>query len=250
MSANGAAMFARFAFPPNTLGYCGPDAADELYAYGAALQPADGGIAHLAKAFDGAWPYLEVLNTAADHDDPLDERVVEAYWIGNGLLNRVDGHRWGDHLTGRFTSRGRSAVDRITAAAGTAGPANHAFHVFAVYPWIGLLREGRAGPEPLRVMDRCRIRWGRVHAVTGAAAVVESRPLRWDGHRLVLGAPERERVELGDPAGPLAGAVAPGDTVALHWDWVCHRLTPRQAAWLRAVTMSQLEASAATPLSV
>jgi hypothetical protein len=43
---------------------------------------------------------------------------------------------------------------------------HHSFHVFGVYPWLGLLREGRS-VEPLRVLDRCRIRWGQVVQIQG-----------------------------------------------------------------------------------
>ena len=39
------------------------------------------------------------------------------------------------------------------------GAPQHSLHVFAVYPWLGLLRGGMDGP-PLEVLDRCRIRWG------------------------------------------------------------------------------------------
>ena len=47
-------------------------------------------IARRARQFDGAWAYLESIARAAGIADPLDERVVEAYWIGNDLLDRVD----------------------------------------------------------------------------------------------------------------------------------------------------------------
>ncbi len=37
-----------------------------------------------------AWAYLEIIPAAAGLADPVDERVVEAYWLGNDLLERVD----------------------------------------------------------------------------------------------------------------------------------------------------------------
>ena len=42
------------------------------------------------------------------------------------------------------------------------------------------------------MLDRCRIRWGRVLAVQGDQVVVESRPLTWDGRAARLGQPETE----------------------------------------------------------
>lgn len=240
MSASGAVMFARFAFPPNLAGYCGPAGAEELFAYGAGRQPPDPGLELLARAFDGAWPYLELLNDAAPVDDPLDEHVVEAYWIGNALLTDVGAGRWGNHLDDRFRPRSGRAIHRITAGVAVGAVPNHAYHVFGVYPWVGLLRDGIGGAEPLRVLDRCRIRWGAVVDVAGERATVRSRPLRWTGTALSLGDPIVETAEWGANGG-LAGLIAPGDTVALHWDWICQQLSTDQAGWLERVTSSQLE---------
>lgn len=101
---SGAALFARYAFPPNELGYCGPDGAQVLLEQG--LEGSDGEeIARRARLFDGAWPYLEIIAAAAGLDDPLDRRVVEAYWIGNELLELVDPAACAAEL--RSTFRGR-----------------------------------------------------------------------------------------------------------------------------------------------
>ena len=49
----------------------------------------DQGLVQLVQAFSGAWPYLELISAGCDIGDPLDQRVVEAYWVGNELLDRV-----------------------------------------------------------------------------------------------------------------------------------------------------------------
>ncbi len=240
MSAPGAAMFARFAFPPNRLGYCGPGRPEEVFAYGAGLVAPDPGLEQLARAFDGAWPYLELLNRAAAEDDPLSRRVVEAYWLGNDLLAAVDRAAWGDHLTDRFRPRSGARTGLVTGGVGHGAVPNHAYHVFCVYPWIGLLREGRAGTEPLRIMDQCRIRLGTVSRLDGTQATVVSRPLTWVDNALGLGNPRAETVTCGTGDGTLASGIVPGDAVALHWDWLCQRLTVGQARWLERVTRSQM----------
>src|SRR3954453_942934 len=83
----GPIRFARYAYGPNRLGYCGPDAADELLGEAAA-----GGdvrrIRELARGFEGAWPYLELIARSNGIADPLDGRVVEAYWLGGAPLQR------------------------------------------------------------------------------------------------------------------------------------------------------------------
>jgi hypothetical protein len=112
--------------------------------------------------------------------------------------------------------------------------------VFGVYPWVGLLRSGRVD-EPLQVLDRCRIRWGRVVSADGDWAVVRSSPLGWDGHRLALSPPRAERVRAAAGGLGLAGGLAAGDWCALHWDWVCAVLTPARLAALRLHTARQME---------
>ncbi|MDP3893348.1 DUF6390 family protein [Nocardioides sp.] len=236
--ASGALRFARYAYPPNELGYCGPDASAQLLEQVAAGE-ADEDLRRLLRGFEGAWPYLELIAAANGIGDPLDERVVEAYWIGNALLERVGPRLMGDSLEDRFRRRaGRSWTDLAAPVPDGAVP-HHSFHVFGVYPWLGLLREGRLD-EPLRVLDRCRIRWGQVISVSGGEALVRSRPLVWDGRRVELGEPAEERVLAALDDRGLARGIRPGSWCSLHWDWICEELDSRSLARLRHVSLRQL----------
>lgn len=246
---SGALRFARYAYPPNELGYCGPDASRQLLEQVSAGVD-DGDLRRLVRGFEGAWPYLELIAAANGIGDPLDPRVVEAYWVGNGLLDAVGPGLMGTSLEERFRDRvGRSWTRLLDAVPAGAVP-HHSFHVFGVYPWLGLLREGRVD-EPLRVLERCRIRWGQVVALAGGRAVVRSRPLLWDGRRLSLGPPQEEDavVRLGGLglAGGAGAPLHPGDWCALHWDWACERLDRRGVTALRRRTLDQLAVVNATP---
>jgi hypothetical protein len=234
----GALLFARYAYPPNALGYCGADENRTLLEYGEA-GVADGGLVQLARSFEGAWPYLELIAGANGIDDPLDPRVVEAYWVGSPLLERVDGRSLHAHLDERFRRRAGRAWDLLAGAVPEGGVPHHDFHVFGVYPWVGLLRSGDP-TEPLRVLESCRITPGRVQEVDGDTVTVAARPLLWDGRNLRLGpARPRRAAWRRDGLGFLAD-LGPGDRVSLHWDWVCDRLTPRQAATLARYTRRML----------
>jgi hypothetical protein len=234
-------LFGRYAYPPNELGYCGPDEHGQLLEQVAAHAD-DGDLHRLVKGFDGAWPYLELIAGAAGISDPLDVRVVEAYWVGNSLLDRVGPMAMGVSLEDRFRDRvGGRAFGRLVDAVPAGALPHHSFHVFGVYPWLGLLRGGRVD-EPLRVLDRCRIRWGEVVAITGDGchARVMSRPLAWDGRRLRLAAAREELAVLRVRGLGLSGPLRPGEWCALHWDWVCDRLDRRQLHALRRYTLGQL----------
>lgn len=209
MSDGGALTFARYAYPPNQLGYCGPADHQALLEH-AAAGVAGRGLVELVRGFDGAWPYLELIAAASHLRDPLDPRVVEAYWIGNSLLERVAAAAIIGSLAERFGTRAGGSLDRLVEAALAGAVPHHSFHVFAVYPWVGLLRSG-ATEDPLRVLDRCRIRWGEILIQDGPIVVVRYQPLTWDGHVLGLGASTVERVTGAAGGLALAGALSPGD---------------------------------------
>ncbi|CAN5567481.1 hypothetical protein BH23CHL8_BH23CHL8_01340 [soil metagenome] len=75
--ASGPILFARYAYGPNRLGLCGPDDTDALFGEGST----DGDereLRELARGFEGALPYLQLIARANAIPDPLDRRVVEA----------------------------------------------------------------------------------------------------------------------------------------------------------------------------
>ena len=235
---DGLQLFARYAYPPNQRGYCGPEEARTLIEY-ASAGVTDPGLAELARAFHGPLPYLTVMASVTGIRDPFDRRLVEAYWVGNPILDRVDVGAFARVLDEGFRQRMGGGWGFFEEAIPAGGVPHHSFHVLAVYPWVGLLRTERA--EPIEILDRCRIRWGTVVAVTGESAVVTSQPLQWDGHRLFFGLERPETVNLGSDGLSLAGAVSPGDVVAMHWDWVCDRLDPAGLGHLRSYTLRHLD---------
>jgi Family of unknown function (DUF6390) len=236
----GPLMFVRYAYPPNALGYCGPAdfAAFREYAVAGVVDP---GLVQLAQAFAGAWPYLELIAGGCGIRDPLDRRVVEAYWVGNDLLDKVPVTDIGDSMQDRFRHRTGSDFPFLAEGVLAGGVPHHSFAVFCVYPWTGLLRDDRKARHALMVLDRCRIRWGRVTAVQGDQATVECRPLCWDGRLLTLGEPATETARLALDGSAIAHGAGPGEWVSLHWDWICDRLTQRQLRALRAFTLRHLD---------
>jgi len=235
----GPLVFARYAYPPNALGYCGPRDPDEFL--GLACMGDDAtGLRRRAAEFEGAWPYLQLIARCNGIDEPLDARVVEAYWRGNELLRAVPASTLVAFVEERFGYRLGPDLPSVVSAVAP-GLAHHSFHVFAVYPWLGLLRAGREGPA-LEVLDRCRIRWGWVEALAAEHVVVRSQPLCFDGSRLVLGTERREAARRGLRGMTMLPDLRAGDVVSLHWDWVCDRLTPDGWRWLEYCTRRNLDA--------
>jgi hypothetical protein len=243
--AAGSLVFARYAYPPNALGLCGADEPRTLLEYGDA-HAADAGLAQLAATFDGAWPYLELIAHANRIEDPLDVRVVQAYWVGNDLLRHVTPAALARHVDDRFRGRIGRAAERVVGAVAAGAVPHHCFHVFAVYPWLGLLRSGVV-EEPLRVLEHCRTTPARVVSVSAEEADVALRPLVWDGSRLALGPPCARTVRWRREGLGFVPALSVGRAVALHWDFVCDVLAPGEERALRAVTARVLTAVNGAP---
>ena len=214
---DGIIRFARYAFPPNVRGLCGPDRSDDLAEAIAADIP-DPELIDIARAFSGAWPYLELIASSLSEGRALDARVVDGYWLADPAAHAVSVSMLGDSLRDRFSSRSgwSGLADSIPAG----GWPVHAYHVFLVYPWIGLIRSGLVDPG-LSIVDRCRIRWGTVIEVFGDTALVATDQLAWEGQQIVAGQPRIEEVSIYDER----RGIEPGAIVSMHWDWICEPIS-------------------------
>ena len=231
---SGLLLFARYAFPPNRLGYCGSPDHEGLSGY-LAEDRVDPGLRELAQKFEGAYPYLRLIAEANGQSDPFDPRVVEAYWIGNAFLARVGVSQFYESLRRRFQPRmDNRSFSTMTAALTDGTKPHHNFHVFEVYRRAGLLRDERA-VIALERMDQCRISWGRVTHVEGAEVIVDRSPLVLAGGKLALGPAVPVRIlRQVDGRGSLDD-FRPGEIVSIHWNWACDRLsTPALRALSRA----------------
>lgn len=230
----GVQMFARYAYAPNRLGYCGPAGSDTLA--GGAVADRAGRLVDVqaaARRFSGVWPYLQVLARLTGSDDPLEYRLVESYWLGRDL--GIDHAAFGSELLGVIGPQAGHYWAHLTPELLAGATCDHSFHVFGVYPWTRLLGKGMDA-QPLHVLDSCRIRWGTVESRAGDEIEVRSRRLSWDGRELRLADEAVEQVQVSVDGVSFLPDVTPGDEVALHWDWLTDRLTPDQVRVLEHST--------------
>lgn len=222
----GAEMFARYAYAPNHLGYCGPPNPELL------LEGTRASIEAAARQFTGAWPYLQVLANMTGIPDPLDHRLVASYWLGGGVGAGLDPQDFTTELLAVIGPQAGHYWGHLGADLAVEAAPNHCFHVFGVYPWSRLLGKG-PDAQPVSILDNCRISWGTVLSTSDTTAELRRQGLHWDGAALSLSAPVTHRVELGT-------SVATGDLVAVHWGRVCDRLTAEQVETLEHYTARQL----------
>ena len=157
MVIDGAQLFVRYAYPPNSRAAVVPKTAMHC-CITASRGSRTAGLRELAKGFAGAWPYLELIAGATGIRDPLDRRVVEAYWVGNPLLDAVGVTNVGNSMEERFRARTGRQFPHLIEGVLAGGVPHHSFHVLEVYPGWGCpgrpaLRHGaeRAGQVPHQV---------------------------------------------------------------------------------------------------
>lgn len=237
---SGPVLFARYAYGPNRLGLCGPDDAPALLG-----EAGEGGndreIRTLARGFDGAYPYLELIATANRIADPLDRRVVDAYWLGSPLLDAVTPTQLGESLKQRFRPRlGVPTWKWLESSAPAGAKPCHAFHVFDVFPKVGLMRTEQV-ENVLQTMDSCRVRWGRVLERDGDQIVVNAVPLELEQGKLAFGPARIERVVGWRDGLGFIGELKPDDVISIHWGWACDVLGADQVERLISWTRRQLD---------
>ncbi|MFV0461900.1 MAG: DUF6390 family protein [Nostocoides sp.] len=236
----GERIFARYAYGPTSRGYCGPpeaDAGERLLQVALGESP-QVDVRSLAKRFSGAWPYQELLGRALGAD-PLDPVVVRGYWLGTGAAAGVDRERFGIDLLDRIAPQAGSYWAHLQGDLLPEAAPTHLFHVLGVYPWTRLLATGR--PEPLEVLQACRISPAEVVAVQGERLVVATETLTYTSGRGLDLQPVTHEVDWLVDGKPFADGMAPGAHVALHWGFACDVLTAADADGLRLATRAQLE---------
>ncbi|WP_183097935.1 DUF6390 family protein [Nocardioides pelophilus] len=246
---SGHRLFAQYAHAPNALGYCGPTGSAALVAAATGSPPVAAAleVAAVAQRFSGAWPYQRLLAAMAGVEDPLDPSVVRGYWTGNAMSAAIDRSEFGARLIAELAPQAGHYWTHLNQDLLPEAAPSHAFHVLGVYPWSRLLG---VGPEPLGVLESCRIAWASVEEVLTDELVVTGPQLEYDAGTdaapavLRLGRPMTRRIRYRLDGHPFVDDLAPGDTVAVHWDFACDRLTADQVSSLVAQTTHQLTAMA------
>ncbi|HKN06084.1 MAG TPA: DUF6390 family protein [Thermoplasmata archaeon] len=233
---DGVALCARFSIATNRLQYCGPrDAEPVLYAAITENQELDRARDALRR-FEALNPYLEAIG--AKHGlDPFDAAVVEAYWVGNDLLEKFDREDF-RQLLDALVRRGlpRSTAGRLAGLLPEHPIPHHAFHV----AFVGVGEVTGHVETTIANMEACRPAWARVTRVDGTTVRLRGPTLGLREGRLTL-ENEVDRTLPFDPA--ILPGLAEGDTLAVHWSLPALSLTPAQTGSLVRYTRRSLDAA-------
>jgi hypothetical protein len=235
---DGVLRCSRYAFGPNRLHYCGPDANREIHSY-INEDASDPGLRQLLGEFETMFPYLRHIAEANGIQDPFDERVVEAYWLGNELLERIDARAFYRHLVEgqKIKHRiGAESFELVAQKIGQGAVPHHSFHVLDIWKRTGHLdRE-----HTLESMDECRVSWGTVLTTDGPTLTVLTEPLLLAQGKLILGNPTEKKLVRRLESEYDIEQIKPNDLVSIHWSVPCEVINKRQAAMLKKYTLRHL----------
>jgi hypothetical protein len=219
---------------PHSLGFCGPKAkATELFTSFLAGKAGEKEVRPILQKFEGAYAYYKLIAESNGISDPLADEVVEAYWIGNELLEKVKIDSFREMVRLGFSRPGllpeKIAAEKAKLIPESAVP-HHSFHVLIIGSVTGRITlEGK-------MLDLCRVGWGRL---------VESRIKNQESRVVVEYQPlgGEEKLRLGDLVSKeikwnqeLVPDVKIGDWASFHWNQVCEILSRVQVENLEKYT--------------
>lgn len=228
-------MAASFSIVPNRLGFCGPQVSREQKILREFIRTGEkrSEARKILGKFEGAYGYFCLIARKNEIKDPFQEKVVEAYWIGNNLLDNVSVRDIRGMIKKKFTRPGllsqEEANRRIEKVPFGARP-HHSFHVFILGTVTGTI-----DLNTVNLKDICRVGWGKVREIDERfenKVVVDYQPAVKEG-TIKLG--EFEKKELFWDK-EVVSQLKAGDYVAFHWGVVSCLLNRRQIINLKKYT--------------
>ncbi len=223
----------KYSFVTNRLDYCGECNSYKLFQsfIGGPTEEKAEKIKRLFPSFRGLYAYLELI-AECNGRDPLDGEVVEAYWLGNKLLDGVPLDALKKMVAGKLGAPGllprKIAEGKASELSGGVSP-HHSLHVLHVNFMTGKV-------EPiLPNLDKCLIQWGKVREADGQKLLV-------DGSELVVGETGFElRKREKSVAEGFCSGVGRGELVSIHWDFAVERISGKQAGVLERFTRKNMD---------
>lgn len=218
---DGIELAARFSYITNSLRFCGPEEASKQFLDYINKSASAESVRESIKKFEGLYPYLSAIAQKAKMDF-LDYDVVEAYWLGNPLLEKFEDDDMKEIIE-KLMSRGlpKSIGNNLIKTMPHGFVPHHNFNVF----YVGVGRTTGSVETTLQNMDNCRVSWGKVVDIIESSLIVQSRPLKNMGGMLTIGDEEaKTAVYLRE----MLPNVKKDDFVALHWGFACLVLDDRQ----------------------
>src|SRR3989338_10707502 len=154
----GIELAARFSYITNSLRFCGPEEASKQFLQYLDKRNNEKKVKDSLLKFEGLYPYLSTI-AEKNNKDIFDYEVVEAYWIGNKLLDNITDED-NKKIIRKLMQRGLPksiGLDLIKNLPSGLVP-HHNFNVM----YVGVGRLTGSVETNLQNMDNYRISYGKV----------------------------------------------------------------------------------------
>lgn len=265
-----------YSLPPYKLGFCGPQDKESKKVIFDFLTDKKVNLKKIIKIlqeFKSVYSYYKLIAKSNKIKAPFDRKVIEAYWLGNKLLDQVKFSDLKKMILTQFVGPNllsqEKALKIINKVPSGILP-HHSFHVLFIGSITGRIElKGK-------LLDLCRISWGQVKSVNkqqttnNSKIVVEYQPLVVKKNLVYLGKPINKEiiwplylprknnipqlaaglqdkliqaVEYNAPHEFIRGSpkIKKGNFVSFHWNMACDRLSKSQVKNLEKYTCHHLK---------
>jgi hypothetical protein len=232
---SGARLAILYGYVPCQLGLCGPEDTKKrkiISRYLKGEKKLESEIKKILIEFKGAYPYYQLIASSNKIKNPLDYKVVEAYWVGNKLLEKVKISDFREMILKDFVTLGKVSKKKVDNLPQKA-LAYHSFHVLHLGSVTG--RTKLVG----KALDFCRPSWGEVVKIHGDKNLLTIRykPLKI-GKKTVLGKLALKEIKWNKD---ILSKIKTGEWVSMHWNTAIDRLTPSRVKNIEKYTQKTLE---------
>lgn len=225
---SGARLAILYGYVPCQLGLCGPEDAEKrkiITRYLKGEKNLEKKIKKILKEFKGAYPYYQLIAHSNKIKNPLDVKAVEAYWLGNSLLDNVKIADFKKMIEDNFVPLGKISATEAKNLPASALP-HHNFHVL----FLGSVT-GKASLKG-KPLDVCRISWGRVRKISKNVLTVEYQPIKI-GKKFTLGKGVAKKIKWNKNILP---KVKIGDWISMHWNTAIQIIRSKEIRNLKRYT--------------
>ena len=229
---NGLRCAALYSLTTNRLGYCGPKSAFSVFENFILNGVGAEKVKALLERFEGVYPYLQVI-AEKNNLESFDEQVVDAYWLGNRLLDSMNAEDIKE-IINKLSERGlpKIVADKLIARVPKNSIPHHSFNVI----FVGVGTVTGSVPANLKNMNSCMVNWGRV-VEAGNQLAVETQELCYDNGYFLK--PATKRISFNKA---LLGSIKQGDFVSFHWDNAVEVLSEEHRKGLERYTQKIISA--------
>jgi len=241
---SGLKLAALCGFYPHKLGFCGRQensAKKTLLSYLAGEKISEQKIRKILETFKGAFFYYKLIAKSNGIEDPFDEKVVKAYWIGNQLLEKVPVDSLKKIIIKEFVGPGflsKAMAIKKASEIPLTSKVHHSFHVLVMGSVSGrIILEGK-------LLDLCRIAWGKVIGYkkggteNSNGVIIEYQPLQKRRSKYSLGRAIHKIVFWDKKFIP---EIKIGDNVATHWNHIVQILSTKDLIYLKKYTQITID---------